>query len=295
VKADKGDLAILTRLFSAGVFHELGQQGRSPLFARLARQASLLQRHAPEMSVGDAFEHAFTALRKSGCRDEYVYRSAITQKLLLGRHSLRTAAVIHEMRAGSSKADVVVLNGTSTAYEIKSERDNLTRLPSQLASYRRVFASVNVVTSSRQCREVLAVIPDDVGLLALSDAYTIQVVREPLVLPQRTSPLEILQAVRSAEAVAILRGLGVEVPTVPNTLLRRELAARFAKLDPTSTQDQMVRVLKRTRSQSSLADYVDSLPTSLRAAMLAVSMSERGRTRVGEALATPFGAALAWS
>lgn len=295
MKVDKGDLAILTRLFSASVLHELGQQGRSPLFARLARQASLLQRRATGISVGDAFEHAFTILRRSGCRDEYVYRSAITQKLLLGRHSLRTAAVIHEMRAGSSKADVVVLNGTSTAYEIKSERDTLARLPGQLASYRRVFASVSVVTSPRQCREVLAVIPDDVGLLTLSDAYTIQVIKEPQVLPQRTSPLEILQAVRSAEALAILRGLGVEVPTVPNTLLRSELELRFAKLDPASTQEQMVRVLRRTRSQSALADYLDSLPASLRAAMLAVNMTERGRARVSEALATPLNAALAWS
>lgn len=292
---DRGELAALTRLFSASVFHELGRYGRSALFTRLARQAPLLQRHSLGMSVADAFESAFGILRKSGHRDEYVYRSAITQKLLLGRHSLRTAAVVHEMRAGCSKADVVVLNGTSTAYEIKSERDQLTRLPSQLASYRQVFASVSVVTSSHQCKEVRSVIPDDVGLLVLSDAYTLQVVKEPEVLPQRTSPVEILRALRSNEAAAILQGLGIEVPDVPNTLIRRELEACFAHLDPSSVHDQMVRVLRRTRSQESLTRYIESMPTSLRAAMLALNMGERGRTRLSEALATPFSAALAWS
>lgn len=295
MKVDRSELAALTRLFSASVVHELGRYGRSPLFSRLIQQSRLLQPSNLAISVGDAFDHAFSILRRSGYRDEYVYRSAITQKLLLGRHSLRTAAVVHEMRAGSSKADVVVLNGTSTAYEIKSERDSLARLPSQLASYRRVFASVNVVTSSRQSREILSVIPDDVGLLVLSDTYTIQVVRQAPVLPQRTSPLEILRALRAGEAAAILHGLGIEVPKVPNTQLRAAFEASFAELDPAATHQQMVQVLKRTRSQASLAGYLESLPISLRAAMLAVNMNYGGRTRVSEALATPLSAALAWS
>ncbi len=291
----KHELAALTRLFSATVLRECGSLGRSPLFSRLMRQISMLRDGDMEISVGDAFDRAFSVLQQLGHRDEYVYRSAITQKLLLGRHSLRTAAVIHEMRAGSSKADVVVLNGTSTAYEIKSERDSLARLPSQLASYRRVFAAVSVVTSPRRYREVLAGIPDDVGLLVLSDVYTIQVVKEAPVLPQRTSPLEILQVLRSSEATAILQGLGFKVPKVPNTQMHSELKTQFAKLDPIDAHDQMVRVLRTTRSQSNLAGYVESLPTSLRAAMLAANMNQQGRERVQQALATRLGTALAWS
>lgn len=76
-------------------------------------------------TVGDVFDQAFEILKVAGQRDEYIYRAAISQKILMGTHSLRTASMLNEFRAGSSKADLVILNGTATVYEIKSERIRL--------------------------------------------------------------------------------------------------------------------------------------------------------------------------
>lgn len=58
-----------------------------------------------------------------------------------------------------SKADSVVLNGTSTVYEIKTEFDNLSRLPQQLTDYSKVFDHINVVTHERGVAAVLAAAP----------------------------------------------------------------------------------------------------------------------------------------
>ena len=290
----KDELSALTRIFSPTVFRDLGRSGRSPLFARLVKSTSVVFGGKPR-TVGEVFDHAFSLLRTLGYRDEYVYRTAITQKILLGRHSLTTASLLHEVRTGSCKADVVVLNGTSTAYEIKSERDSLTRLRTQLDNYRRVFASVNVVTSPSHLREVLAVTPFDVGVLVLSRRFTIQTEREAQACPGRVSPLMILDLLRAPEAIAILRSLDIDVPLVPNTQIRGALRERFASLEPSVVHDQMVTILKHARSQATIADFVGAMPQSLKSAALSVRLDRAGRDRIESAISTPLDVALAWS
>src|SRR5262245_42464473 len=138
-------IAAISRFFSAGVVREMARRGRSPLLARLARESTLLNSLEAGRPVADLFDAGFSVLQSARNRDEYVYKAAITHKVLLGTHSLRTAAMLTEFRVGANKADVAILNGTSTVYEIKSERDSLKRLAAQLASYRMVFAKVNVI------------------------------------------------------------------------------------------------------------------------------------------------------
>src|SRR4029453_5364083 len=91
------------------------------------------------------FDAAFAVLKKGGLRDEYIYKAALTHRVLLGKHSLKTASMLTEFRAGDCKADISILNGTTTVFEIKSERDSLTRLARQIENYKRVFASVFVI------------------------------------------------------------------------------------------------------------------------------------------------------
>ena len=213
----KQELSALSRMFSPAVMRELGKSGTSPLLARLLRETRLPDALPWDATLADAFELAFATLCRMGNRDDYVYRTAITQKVVLGRHSLRTATVLNEVRAGRSKADVVVLNGTATAYEIKSERDSFRRLPQQLADYCSVFASVNVVTSPNQVEAVLQIAPKDVGVLTLSSRYRLQTVRKAVDRPERTSPVALLETLRVDEAVQVLSLLRISYPDVPNT------------------------------------------------------------------------------
>ena len=166
---DKSEASALSRLFSAAVLRDFSKDGRSPLFARLLNHTRLSACVPPEATVGTTLDQAFELLNKSRFRDDYVYRAAITEKILLGRHNLNTATLLNEVRAGLCKADVVVINGTSTAYEIKSERDSLVRLKNQLENYRKVFAAVNVVVSKSHLSEVLQIATEDVGVITLSE------------------------------------------------------------------------------------------------------------------------------
>lgn len=291
---DSADTPALTRLFSPAIVRELATTGRSPAFARLLRGTSLATR-SDVATVGHAFDEAFSILKRTGHRDEYVYRTALTQKILLGTHSLRTASMVTEFRAGSCKADVVILNGTATAWEIKSERDSLTRLRNQLENYPRVFAAVNVIASEAHLMGVLAAAPRDIGVWSLSKRYQLTPIRQAHPRPERTSPDAIFESLRSSEAKTILEALGVTVPVVPNTQLRTMLAALFRTADPVQVHFEMVRTLKRTRSLAPLGEVVSKLPRSLHAAVLSTSIRRTDRAQLVASVQTPLSSALAWS
>lgn len=285
----------MTRLFSSAVFREMANKGRSPLFARLIALTDVADRCAEDATVGEAFDATFDALKTAGRRDEYIYRSALTHNVLMGTHSLNTACMLTEFRAGACKADLAILNGTATVYEIKSERDSLARLANQVANYKQVFAKVYVIASEGHVTGVLDTVPDDVGVMMLGSRYRITTVREAEDRPDRICPAIVFESLRSAEAVAILKRLKIAVPDVPNTQRHAAMRALFAQLDPTAVHRSMVTTLKRTRNLAPLSNLVDHLPRSLHAAALSIQVRRADHGRIVEAVSTPLGAAMIWA
>jgi hypothetical protein len=273
----------------------MAKKGRSPLFRRLLCQSGIATRCGMDATVGLAFDSAFSVLKVAGLRNEYIYRAALTKNILLGRHSLRTASMLNEFRAGSCKADLVILNGTASVYEIKSERDSLARLVNQVANYKRVFATVHVIVSEIHVESVRQVVPDDVGIMRLSSGHHISVEREAIGRPECICPVTVFESLRSAEAATVLKALGVAVPAVPNTQRHNIMRKLFAELEPASLHREMVRTLKRTRSLAPLSDLVDQLPASLHAAALSVPVRRSDHPRLVEAVATPLDAAMGWA
>lgn len=287
-------LSAMTRLFSSAVFREMAKKGRSALFTRLFAQAQIETRCGASATVGDAFDSAFSVLKTAGLRDEYIYRAALTHKVLMGKHSLNTACMLSEFRVGTCKADLAILNGTATVYEIKSERDSLARLANQIENYKKVFANVYVIVSETHVRSVLETTPEDVGIMCLSPRYQISTVREALDCPERICTATVFESLRSNEACSILVELGIAVPKVPNTMLHAAVRKCFQRLEPRDVHDAMVKTLKRSRSLAPLSDLVDRLPSSLHAAALSIQVRRSDHGRLVEAVGTPLGAAMAW-
>lgn len=287
-------LSAASRLFSSAVIKEMSKKGESALFSRLLREVGVSGLIGCNARVADAFDAVFSSLRAIGNRDEYIYKAALTHKILLGTHSLNTASMLTEFRVGSSRADLVILNGTATVYEIKSERDSLKRLDSQLEAYRQVFAQVCVIASEEFVDRTLQLSPSDVGVLALGSRHRITTVRKPQNAPDRVSPIALFETLRINEAKQILINLGIEVPNVPNTQLHSAMRSEFSCLEPAVVHAQMVRVLKETRSLVFLGELLEKLPHSLHAAALTMNVPKKLHGNLISAVNTPLERALGW-
>lgn len=295
MEPNKPQLSALSRLFSSGVFREMARKGRSPLFARLIGQTGLSIRKLTQGTVGDAFETAFMALRKSGLRDEYVYRAALTHNILLGRHSLNTASILTEFRVGSCKADLAILNGTGTVYEIKSDRDSLARLSNQITSYRKVFSKIYVIAGKEHIEEILNSTSSDIGVMSLARWDRIHTVREAADRPDLVCPVTIFDSLRLAEARSILQELNIPIPDVPNTMIYSTMRKCFEQIDPTNVHHLMVRTLKQSRSLAPLRNLVDKLPASLQPAALSIQVRRMDHERLLMAVRTPLYEAMTWA
>ncbi|MGZ5436750.1 MAG: sce7726 family protein [Pyrinomonadaceae bacterium] len=250
----------------------MARRGKSPLFARLAEQSGLRSVLGAGDRVRDLFDTAFSLLMREGYRHEYVYKAALTHNILLGKYSLRTAAMLNEFRVGECKADLAILNGTAKVYEVKSERDSLSRLDRQLGAYATVFAQVYVIAAENHVDAVIASVPRDVGILRLNRRHQIQTLREAANRPERTSPAAIFDSIRTDEARRILLSQGVSIPPVPNTELNDALRQLFIKLDARTAHEGMVQTLKKTRNLLPLSNLVSQLPHSLQTAALSVPL-----------------------
>lgn len=288
-------LSAYSRLFSSAVVRELAGKKKSARFVRLARESGVLDGIKQSACVADVFDAAFTVLKQDGLRDEYIYKAALTHRILLGTHNLKTASMLTEFRAGECKADIAILNGTATVYEIKSERDSLARLDRQIQSYQRVFAKIFVIVGEGHVSGVLKATPSDVGILSLSRRYQISTVRDAVDRPDRICPLTVFESLRIAEAKDIAVRLGRVVPDLPNTEMHSALRAIFETFDPEDLHAAMLKTLKKSRSLLSLSSLVECLPRSLQPAALSMPLRKADHERLIAAVETPLRQAMGWA
>ena len=251
------------------------------------KEAGLFREFDPATLLRDFFDQVHTLLFRN-YRNEYIYKNAIARKVLLGIHSLNTASMLTELRAGACKADAVVLNGTSTVYEIKSAYDSMERLTRQIAAYQQVFDRINVITSNSQLDKVARVVSEDIGLVVLTDRYTISTVREPASFKRTVRPEVIFDSLRRNEYEQIIKEQFGEVPQVSNARMYQTCRELFSGLDPTKAHDSMVVVLKKRDNSKRLRDFILSVPESLTASSLSCKLGVAEQTRFSQLLNMPI-------
>ncbi len=265
------------------------------MFARSVRATKLFEyEELLKLTVGEAFNEAFAVLRQVGLRNEYVYRSAITHNILLGKHSLNTACMLSEFRIGSCKADLIILNGTGTVYEIKSERDTLNRLNNQILNYRKAFGTIYVISGVDHIDEVLKTTDSSIGVLSLTGRNKISTVRKAEEILDFICPITIFESLRLNEAKIIASKLGVNILNLPNTQIHSFLRDEFSRLPPVSVYRLMLETLKKSRSLYSLRELTVNLPKSLQPAALSVPLRFKDHGKLINSMKVPLFEALLW-
>jgi len=244
--ADERALPLLARCLTGPVLRALHQTGRSTYLTAAFQQAGVEEMLGRNATLLDAVLAIFDVLRRR-YRADYVYRMAIATKLFLGRHSPASTSLLSELRVWRSRADLVMLNGTSTAYEIKTELDNLDRLKSQLDAYLKMFDLVYVVTCESQLPQLRAIIPPSVGIILLSQKFSFQTIHEVTSNAANIDIPTVIDALRLDELTQLTRALCGTVPQTSRVRLVDECAEQLVTQPPRLVHDEMVRLLKRRR------------------------------------------------
>ena len=93
--------------------------------------------------------------------DEKCIRGAVHSQLLRHFHQDCSARVIDELGLlhGKARIDIAIINGNLHGIEIKSARDDLSRLCSQVKIYNLVFNKVTLVLAERFLNDATEIVP----------------------------------------------------------------------------------------------------------------------------------------
>jgi len=110
---------------------------------------------------------------------DFEIRNILKTTLLHKYYADTTSKVVEEFEIPAAKAriDMAVINGYMHGYEIKSSRDTLQRLPSQLNAYSKVFDYLSVVTENKYENKLLTLLPDWVGIYSCTENGVVSMLR----------------------------------------------------------------------------------------------------------------------
>lgn len=280
---DRKYIPALGRLFTPIVMDSLLLNQYSPYLSEVCNSSGLLKKIEPSTTFKQFLEWIYNVLFKS-YRNEYIYKNVLTNKILLGKHSLTTSNILTEFRVGQNKADVVLINGTSTVYEIKSEYDSFDRLENQIKTYTNTFDHINVITSHSQVEKLFSLLPEKVGILVLTDRNTISTKRKSKSNKDNINPDLLFDSIRKDEYTRIIKEYYGSIPEVPNTRIYRECKQLFRFIPPDISHDLTMTVLKKRNNSKSIKRFIDCVPPSISA----YAMSIRGHKKKMQKLVDLF-------
>jgi hypothetical protein len=152
-------------------------------------------------------------------------RVALREHLLAPRKRVPTAVDEFWVPQSNERADLALIGGDLSGYEIKTERDTLRRLPRQAAAYGRVFDRCTVVIGPRHTSAAVGLLPEWWGVVEVS-------------VNGHVSFDQIRMARQNSD---------VDPETLVRLLWRSEVQAALARLnvevDPSATRGTMWRLL----------------------------------------------------
>lgn len=159
-----------------------------------------------------------------------------------------TACVVPEMglSAHAARIDIGVVNGKLVGYEIKSDRDNLDRLPHQMEIYNQIFDLITIVSGPKHEKKLEAWLPAHCGLLITQLGKELRVVRAASQNQARDGyMIASLLWYEEAKQLLVDLGLGKGLSRLRRWELWEKIAGHFADIDELAAQ---VRIILKDRT-----------------------------------------------
>lgn len=274
-------------IFRGPFLEQVARGTHIPTMLELADHYAYLDPPPKKSLLRDWFDFFYKLLFER-YRCEYVYKNAIATKLFLSRHSLQNSLMTDELRSVNSRADVAILNGTSTVYEIKSEYDSLDRLQGQVEDYKKVFDRIYVVTAYARAASVTPGLDTVIGVIGMREDGVLSVVRESKSNKDNTDPAAVFDCMRQSEFCSAVKESFGSMPHVPNSQLYRTAREMFCSLPPAIAHDQMVRQVKRRGKSKPFVDLINKAPGSLKHACVSFTRSQEMASSIAKRLSEAF-------
>lgn len=251
----------LSKVFSPSFIKKFAQDKHTAELENTLSGFNRLQRYVSEGDYWKFYNEAYNLLSKK-YRFEYIYKNEMYMYILKTYNVSNDDGILSEVKSGDNIADLVYLNGTSKAFEIKTEIDNNNRLLDQIISYSKLFKEVTVVTYEENATKLMKVLPHYVGLMAFVKKGQFRVIRDAKEYTRNLDKEEMFRTLRRNEYEDIIRNKFEELPDVNDAEIYEACYSKFNTLNVMEAHDEMIAQLKR-RSNKALLKRTRKWPKSI--------------------------------
>ncbi|MEA5494725.1 sce7726 family protein [Klebsiella sp. 2HUBk32mer] len=223
------------------------------------------------VKVSEIFDIAFKKLSRE-YKSEYFFKNIIANEVFLKKHKKNAAVMLSEFRVGTNKADCVILNGLSTCYEIKTELDNLKRLPEQLNSYISLFDKVYVVAAKTHIEKIKLIVPETVGIIELTDKNKLEEIKPALIINSEINPKLMIGSMRIAEYKFMAEEISGDKINLPNMDVYSFCLEIFENTDSYTLRKYFRNSLQKHRAND--INFINTLPRSLKSSAISYSITQ---------------------
>lgn len=204
-------------------------------------------------------------------------RKALHNEVLREFHEDTESRVLDELSlcSGSTRVDIAVINGSLHGFEIKSDRDTLERLPTQIELYSRVLDYATLVVGLPHLKHARKFLPPWWGVMIAKPGpansphfnFKRKARRNP-----SPDPFALVQLLWRREALSILEahGLAKGLTSKPRIILWEVLATSFSYTELSWMVRQALKIRQGWREGDvepepvvSYSDLLGSLPNLL--------------------------------
>jgi hypothetical protein len=212
---------------------------------------------------------AYSELSKK-YRCQYVYKTVLIN-MLLKKYGTENSLIINEFRVGGSVADMVLFNGTSKAFEIKTELDSDKRLNSQLSDYSKIFKESYIVIPESMLDKYK--VDETVGIITLS------IVKKKLILTEIRSSIEnmaidvdfLMRSIRTSEYKNIVQAYYGILPNMGNCVMFEVCKAMMKQIPSDKLHRLFLDEIKKRKSNNS---FLNSYHNELKQFCLSMNMDK---------------------
>jgi len=177
--------------------------------------------------------------------NEYIFKNSFLNEWLIQELGKTNSKVFNEFRVGNAVADLVMFNGHSKVFEIKSELDSDNRLELQLENYHQAFNQVFIIVPDSKLSTYLKY-NENVGIITFSNLREnkFELVREA-VLDLRINPDIIMNILRTAEYKSLVQSYYGILPKM-TSFNQYDLCKKLIKEIPVDKlNDLFIQLMKR--------------------------------------------------
>jgi len=210
---------------------------------------------------------------KKNYRCEYVYKNEIINNLLLKKYGTQNTIAINEYKVGNSIADLVMFNGVSRAFEIKTEYDTTKRLEQQLEDYSKLFQQCYIVVPKELLSKYEGFVSENIGIVVLfieRDKVKLKEVRKSTV-DNYIDVSILIRSVRTSEYKNIVFTHFGRLPDVSCYEMFDACEEWMRKIPQVELNKLFLTEIKKRKSSTQL---LEALPTEIRQIGLSMNLSK---------------------